>query len=44
MRDAIKIIGQLGQIAWSYRNKKVENTYDSKRKESYFLTPTLNKA
>ena len=44
IRDSIKIIGQLGQIAWFYRNKKVENIYNSKRKESYFLTPTLNKA
>ncbi|MFT5146754.1 MAG: hypothetical protein ACI9H1_001479, partial [Polaribacter sp.] len=44
IRDSIKIIGQLGQIAWFYRNKKVENIYNSKRKKSYFLTPTLNKA
>lgn len=42
--DSIKIIGQLGQIAWSYRRKKVGNAYKSKRKESYFLIPTLNKA
>jgi glycosyltransferase involved in cell wall biosynthesis len=44
IRDSIKIIGQLGQIAWFYRNKKKENIYNSKRKESYFLTPTLKKA
>ena len=42
--DSIKIIGQLGQIAWSYRRKKVGNAYKSKRKESYFLIPTFNKA
>jgi CheY-like chemotaxis protein len=41
MRDAIKIIGQLGQVAWSYRRKKAGNTNNLKRKESYFLIPTL---
>ena len=44
IRDSIKIIGQLGQISWFYRNKKIENIYNSKRKECYFLTPTLKKA
>ena len=44
IRDSIKIIRQLGQIAWFYRNKKIENIYNSKRKECYFLTPTLKKA
>jgi hypothetical protein len=41
MRDAIKIIGQLGQVAWSYRRKKGGDTHNLKRKESYFLIPTL---
>jgi CheY-like chemotaxis protein len=44
IRDSINIISQLGQIAWFYRRKKRGNMYNLKRKESYFLIPTLKKA
>ena len=44
IRDSIKIIGQLGQIAWFYRRKKRGDIYNLKRKESYFLIPTFKKA
>ena len=44
IRDSIKIIGQLGQIAWFYRRKKRGDIYSLKRKDSYFLIPTFKKA
>ena len=43
-KDSIKIIGQLFKVAWYYRSrkiKKVESISFAKRKESYFLMPSL---
>ena len=43
-KDSIKIIGQLFKVAWHYRSrkiKKVESISFAKRKESYFLMPSL---
>jgi CheY-like chemotaxis protein/glycosyltransferase involved in cell wall biosynthesis len=45
MKDSIKIVFQLGKIAWSYRSKKRKNILkiDSKIKASYISFPKLNK-
>ena len=43
-KDSIKIISQLFKVAWHYRSrkiKKVESISFAKRKESYFLMPSL---
>ncbi|MCF2875176.1 MULTISPECIES: response regulator [unclassified Tenacibaculum] len=43
MRDSIRIIGQLGQIAWSYRKKNIKNTKNVTQPKfsikSFFFNP-----
>ncbi|WP_299123107.1 response regulator [uncultured Tenacibaculum sp.] len=43
MRDSIRIIGQLGQIAWSYRKKNIKNTKNITQPKfsikSFFFNP-----
>lgn len=43
MKDSIRIVGQLGQIAWSYRKKNIKNTksisYPKFSIKSFFFNP-----